>query len=402
MGERSYSKGATVSSGDITVHQLVTEEEFGVPSVVLKLVSNRRDPARIRLEVPDVNAERVGFHPEYEKDSWTIEDDTLIFETELEPQTELTTLYAVDTDEPAQLEDSLDRLEITTVDPIGVDPDEEPVPTEEPATVEASANEAEEFEFGTDPDETLIDPEDDIAGAEAAGDAALTQEAVEFDQLSEQPPDEPSPPANSDPVEPESEDGSSSAAPADEAGPPTATPDEAPAADPDPTTLSATELIDELLDRLAEGDLPASQRRKLEQAIGDEDGREDIMEAQISHLQSRMSNIETFSESIEEVYERQGPPADLFEEFDQRLARLESEVASMAEDVSEATAQMDGVQPRVESIEAAVDEVADDLEDVQEDVSDVQRDQESMDAELRELKTWRQKVTGALEAFMGE
>ena len=100
MGDQSHSKETTVSGEGISVHQLYTEEEFDVPSVVLRIVSERDEPAEMRLTVPEIDARKVGFHPEFESDSWSINDEMLTFESEIGPEEELTTIYAVETEEP--------------------------------------------------------------------------------------------------------------------------------------------------------------------------------------------------------------------------------------------------------------------------------------------------------------
>lgn len=422
MGERSYQKGTTVSTDGVTVHQLLTEEEFGVPAVVLKLVSNRDRPTTVRLSVTDLQVDRIGFHPEFEDDAWSVTDDRLVFERELDPNAELMTLFAVEDDDVDVLETAIESLDIEGVEPVeaapeaateipadgdgtddaGSDPigdvtldegiddeldidEETPVETAEPIDADAD-----------DPDETLIDLEDDGAGLEDPAGAETTlgtpadDEDVAFEAMGSD---------DSDPLE--------DAKPANSA----ATEDDEhtmnePASEPTAGTLdgaSTDALVDELLERIQNEGLTASERRRLEAAgIGDDDGQSEVHEAQIAHLQSRVSDIETFTESIEELFEHHGPPVDVYDDFDDRLAGLEREFDDLRGEVESALEQVDGVEPRLEAVEATMDDVDGELSTVREDLEDVEAGQEEMEADLREIQTWRKKVTGALEAFMGE
>lgn len=68
-------------------------------STVLFVVESDRDESiRLVLEdrlPPSVSAGRIGFNPEYRGERWTLEDDRVVFEDELEPGGRIVTLYGV-------------------------------------------------------------------------------------------------------------------------------------------------------------------------------------------------------------------------------------------------------------------------------------------------------------------
>ncbi len=118
MTDHGNKAESTVSWNGITVYQAYQKERFGVPTVVLKLVSDRDDSAEVRMTVtlpPDLNIEGVGFHPDYGRENWTVDSGRLEFATELDPGEEVTTMYAVESLATDQLDSLLDSLTVEQV-----------------------------------------------------------------------------------------------------------------------------------------------------------------------------------------------------------------------------------------------------------------------------------------------
>lgn len=437
MGEQSYKKGTTVSRKGIMVHQLLTEEEFGVPSVVLKLVSNRRNPVEIRLEVPEIDAERIGFHPDFEQDSWSITDGRLVFETELEPEGELTTLYAIESGDTTGIEAALESLEVTTVDPIGVPEEEIEDDFQDPLAASGEATGVAQEQGGDPADESGTAERDSKTVEPIADDGTAVEPASEDDDLTPPPTDDPektlidleedtpdedaAPVAEQDPEAEQSQgvvefddlsEASTSTADADPgpAGAPTMNKDdtttdvaEGRTEDSQVGTIPTTTLVEELANRLENEDISPQQRRRLQAAgIGQAEGRDEVRDAQISHLQSRVSDIEAFTDAFEQLFQQYGAPAELFDDFENRLESMEGQLSSMNDDLEATAEQVDGVQPRLASVEEELSEMDDEVGAVSEDVETVKRNQEALQSDVRNIETWRKKVTGALEAFMGE
>ncbi len=470
MEDRSYKKGTTVSTDDITVHQLYTDDELAVPAIVLKLVSNRDDSATIRLRVPEPTAQRVGFHPDFENDAWEITDDGLLFETTLEPETEITTLYAVETEDEAAVGEAMDTLEIESVDAVAdkaassqstesadeevTDPDETLVDVtgEAPETEADSdldpdqdlidltegekAELATDFDLGVDEIDTEVTMEDtaeeseddddfDDLSAETNGDSMDDSEtldeqeqSMEEDEKSTIEPDE-QPTTGKSEVSGESAEGDvkrdsptthvGSASEDTEAGVTGVSSGDSLA------EYSTDALVEELAQRAGNEELSDAAQEQLA-TLGEEDSRGAVRDAQIANLQSRIGDVEAFTDTLEDVLEQHGPPAAVLAEYDERLTAMESELETVSDEVSDTTETVATIEPKVSDLESGLAAVESDIETVDEDVKEtreeidavqtdvdeVAENQEALESDVKTLQEWRGKITGALEAFTGE
>ncbi|SDJ18923.1 hypothetical protein SAMN05216226_10142 [Halovenus aranensis] len=418
MEERSYNRDATISADGITVHQLYTEDEFEVPAVVLKLVSDRPERCQVRLAVPSLDADRIGFHPDFDGDAWTVRDGSLEFEADLAPDAELTTLYLIENADDAVATRALEDCRIAAVTALETAEQSagrgaedvieqadslsesgfEPVDDE---TGSAEPIETETAEFGTDPDDILVDPDEEpLTVEDSQGDDAVDSDSAESGVFEEtESAEDSADPGESDPLATEAEpDPLATDSETDDPATPT---DENTQEDTEMTaseqeqrdvsSLSTAELVSELQSRLDDGDLTPEQRRQLDAELGDGDAGD----ARIAHLQSRMSDIEAFSSSMEDVLDEHGPPAAVFGEFEERLEAMEAEIAEMSNEV-EATAEWrETVEPRLDSVE-------NDVEEVDESVTGMEDSVEELESEVSAIQSWREKVTGALKTFMDE
>ncbi|MFC7073737.1 hypothetical protein ACFQJ7_07630 [Halovenus rubra] len=445
MGERSYDRDATVSADGITVYQLYTEDEFESPAVVLKLVSMRPERTSVQLRLPNVDADRIGFHPDFEAESWTIGEDYLTFEAEIDPDTTLTTLYLIQNGDEATATQTLEGCEITAVTPVDSlptnaetddsPPEEQVSDASEPSdtsdalsasgfesTHDQENKEAETAEIGTNPDDILVDPEDELSNetADPLIDAEDVSDSVDSDSETEtgsgnheesEPTDDDTTDLTStldeslvdETVEPQSsgderdtttemtassyEDDNMTTQDSDNAEMTAHEQDET-----DVSSVSTDELVAELRTRLDEGELSEQQRRQLGTVDPATSGGSGAHDARIANLQSRMSDIEAFSASMEAVLEQHGAPAEVFGEFQDRLDRVESEVGTLSDDVETNTEWQETVEPRLGSVEQEVDDVSEDVTAMEETVDD-------LEAEVSTLQSWREKVTGALKMF---
>lgn len=478
MGDRSYKKGTTVSSNGVTVHQLFTDDELEVPAVVLKLVSNRDDPATVRLAVPEPAAEMIGFHPEFEHDSWKLAEGRMVFETSLDPGAELTTLYAVETEDEDRVKETMDTLDVEVVEsrPVTESAEADTEPSAEPdAPVDAETEQTKAAASTVaDPDETLVDLEDDTSST-LASDFDLGVDEIDTEVVTDEESDEPREmvefeeiPTRGDETGAEEADelvdDDEHARAATEHTHDTmdereSDPDVEEDMDSDPdvddsveaqepiqdeqlatktprteeslSDIPAEQLFEELVSRVEDDELDEGHRQRLRDiALDEEDDRADVRDAQISHLQSRVSDIETFTNAIEEVFEHHGPPVEVFEEYAEQLSSLQTQVETIEENVSsvettvtDIETDVDAMRDDVAAVEGNVADVETDVSDLETEVSGVSTDVETLEDELtsvdenverleeeqkrlqsdvKTLQSWREKITGALEAFTGE
>ena len=91
-------ESVVVREGGVTVTKTHEAERFPVPAIVFSIRSEheQRVECRIADRVPEgVSMDNVGFHPEYGSDSWSVENRALVFERDLDPESEIETVYGL-------------------------------------------------------------------------------------------------------------------------------------------------------------------------------------------------------------------------------------------------------------------------------------------------------------------
>lgn len=109
-----------IEAEGVTVAKRYEPEEFAVPTIAFEIRSTRRTPATIRLEerIPDsFSPSAIGFHPEYDDERWTNGDDGLVFESRIEPDTTVITIYGIRITDDVDAAAFMNRPELT-VDPV--------------------------------------------------------------------------------------------------------------------------------------------------------------------------------------------------------------------------------------------------------------------------------------------
>ena len=87
----------TVSVEGISVSKRIETERFPTLAIVLDITSERDDSATVLITevIPsDINADDVGFHPNFGEAYWSmVDEDTIVFEREFDPDSTYTTIY---------------------------------------------------------------------------------------------------------------------------------------------------------------------------------------------------------------------------------------------------------------------------------------------------------------------
>jgi uncharacterized protein YoxC len=110
----------TVASDGLSVTKRFEEDEFPVPAIAFEIRSERPETVTVRLvdDVPEgVAVDDLGFHPEYGSEYWTIEEDRITFEREIEAESEYTTVYGIRATGADDVDRFLDEPRIEAVDP---------------------------------------------------------------------------------------------------------------------------------------------------------------------------------------------------------------------------------------------------------------------------------------------
>jgi predicted nucleic acid-binding Zn-ribbon protein len=105
--ESDVDRTVVVSDDDVRVEKSFAREEFPVPAIKFRLVSERDEPVHVRLvdRIPEeFPMEGIGFHPDYESDNWTAyKDHRVEYERTLEPEETTVTVYGIRLEESSDV-----------------------------------------------------------------------------------------------------------------------------------------------------------------------------------------------------------------------------------------------------------------------------------------------------------
>ncbi len=105
----------------VTVRKELRETESGITVVVFTLMNGRDDEVAVDLDEPlpeDFSVEKVGLHPEYNSDRWTVTKERLIFEAIIDGGEGLVTLYGVDVESAEKARPFLTDPQVDTSIPL--------------------------------------------------------------------------------------------------------------------------------------------------------------------------------------------------------------------------------------------------------------------------------------------
>jgi len=374
----------TASSDGVSVEKSFEPDDFPVPAIAFVVRSEREETVSVRLvdTVPShVPPEDIGFHPKYGAEFWGVESDTIVFERDFEPGEEYTTVYGLRGGDADDVEKFMTEPELEDVDP----PLDE---TDAGQTVRDVIGDADAVEMEDDADAV------DAASPDDAGSDDDVASAVEQVDAGE-PVDGDGPP---DDVE--------TAEVGDEAGDPDEAPEEtidlpdanaAAAAGAAASRPGDESLVTALASEIRSGAVADEDVAALRNALG-VDLASASVEARVEHLQSAVSDLEAYTEALEEFLDENGDAQRLisevqadFEAATERFDDLEAKADAAAEAAESVDDRLDeefeDLQTRLENELAEVDDrVETALADVEAAADDVDEAvEERVEAELDEL-----------------
>jgi hypothetical protein len=444
MTDADPEETVTVTSDDVTVEKSFEPDDFPVPAIAFTIRSERETPVSVRFvdTVPDdVAPENIGFHPKYGAEFWDVEDGRIVFQRDLAPGEEYTTVYGLRggdadiaakfmseptlesveppisvADDGGDVDDALDAAEIGDVTPDG-DAAELAVSGEagKPGAAESSNGSVDDTELldidDTTPSTDLTEDTDrdaheterpaasdgpDEEGTEAAADAQETAGTKETDDGH----------AAGDDRANDSSGSDGETAPEEQSG----------RSDPEAPTLASENehdsLISELATEIREGNADDEDLLELRDALG-LDLASASVEARVEHLQSSVSDLEAYTDALEAFLDEEGDAKTLiaeardgYEEMDGRLDELEGELETLRSDLD---GRLDAIDEQIdETIDAELTEIRSDLETIERKVetesdarSGLESDMEDLSSELAEVAEMRDRLANALSGLGG-
>lgn len=393
MSNADPGEVVTASSDGVSVEKSFEPDDFPVPAIAFVLHAERDETVSVRLvdTVPShVPPEDIGFHPKYGAEYWGVEGDTIVFEREFEPGEEYTTVYGLRGGDAEDVEEFMTEPTIEKVDPPLEEADAGQTvrdvigDTDADAVADAdtdASNEAEEAANSVDEDDE-DDESDDVASA---------VEKVDTDEEATE---------ESDDMDLSDADGAASGAASGAAIP------------------EGESLVSALAEEIRSGDVEDEAVEELRDALG-VDLASASVEARIEHLQSSVSDLEAYTEALEEFLDENGDAQRLisdvkadFEEATERFDDLESKAEAAEEaanSVDETVEQK--VSAELDELWSAVDEATDDVSAVSEEleslreevggatdnrIETVEAKLDELSQELDELAEMRDRLTSAL------
>ena len=385
MSDSQAYEEVTVYSDGVTVVKRFEEDEFPVPAIAFEFSSDRDEGVSVRLSdtVPDdVEVEDLGFHPEYGSEFWTIDNDTITFERDLEAEASYTTVYGIRATGSDDVEQFLTEPTLEEVDP--------PLPEEEKTEDDAA-------------DENIV-PEsgDDVVKEAIAGEGEIPGLEKEEDESEDEDEDVATLELN-DPNEPETTQTEES--------------DDDTAAVPSDSVVSA--IADEIRQNNVSKDDLKLLRRAFE-VVGDDSGG--ATDARIQQIQNDISDLRAYTSALEEFLGENGTGEQLIGEFEEQLddfesqlGDIESELADNSEELSAVSGEVDDIGEEVESVsnefagvssnvssldeevndlQAAVDDIESSVDELEEEVTDgdVAERIDEIESQLSELQEWQEQI----------
>ncbi|MCQ4333348.1 hypothetical protein KM295_07620 [Natronomonas sp. F2-12] len=401
---------ATVASDGVTVEKSFEPDDFPVPAIAFRIRSERDTDVSVRLAdvVPDdVAPENIGFHPKYGAEFWDVEDGRIVFQRTLAPGEEYTTVYGLrggDADTAAKF---MSEPTLESVDPPRGAGDESDIDAALDAAEigDVTPPDRDSAELALSGETPPAEPVGSTNGSVDAPDVLGIDDATEAESRSE------SAPPTADAPEERIEEADTGSGGTDK-GSVDKSPTHADSpAGAEPRSEQGS-LVSELASEIREGDVDDDDLMDLRDALG-LDLASASVEARIEHLQSSVSDLEAYTDAMEEFIDEEGDARTLiaeardgYEETTDRLEELETELEGLRSDLDR---RLDSIDERIEeTIDGELTAIRADIESVEERIDteaderiDLESDIEALSTELAEVAEMRDRLTNALSGLSG-
>jgi len=387
MSDSETHDPVSVSSEGVTASKRFEEEEFPVPAIAFEVASAREESVSVRLSdtVPDsVAVEDLGFHPEYGSEFWTIEEETITFEREFDPEESYTTVYGIRATGADDIERFLTEPTIEEVDPPvpeGADietavPDPDPDPGDEDEAEEESVETIE-----------LNDPDGEGATAATTAPGAATNGTTTTD--TEDTAGGVDVEAAIDPVDVGVDEGTESADDADEDG-------EGDGPEPGAVAVDGS-LAAALAEEIERGEVPEEDVSRLREAL--ELGGS--VEARLNSLQDDVADLRAYTDALEEFLDEQGTGEQLIADTRDRVEAFADTVEEMEQRVAETEETASAAEERSEEIDGDLADLSRTVESLEEEVTDLRERMtegdlddrlSEIEADLADLDEWQTQI----------
>lgn len=305
--------------GGVRLEKSLQEDKYHLPSIEFEFESGRSEPVTVTLRdpIPDsVALEEIGFHREYGKEHWDIEEQQLIFEYELGAGEEYRTVYGFKPD-AVDLSQNL----VTTPDEFTVTPEEPTVPEGKPMARSTSDSPY--------PGESAAH-----TGTTDGGEDTETAGGVDLDEE---------------------------------------------AANVDRSDADIGSVADRLAEELERDEVSEESLEILERRLSTSLSRTGSEDARLEQLQKDVTNLRAYTNALEEFLDEEGSAKEIIEEFDRRVDRVEEQLDSLQTKTSNLEDTVDTVESGLREVDDTVESLTTEFEELETELDTLDQDLASID-----------------------
>jgi hypothetical protein len=396
MSEAEEYDSVRVSADGVRVLKRYAADQFPVPAIAFEISSGRDEQVTVRLSdrVPrGVAVDDLGFHPDYGSEYWTIEEDRITFERDLEPDASYTTVYGIRAaDDVSQF---LSEPTIETVDPPlpKTDSDDDIVLESDDALVEDAISGGIETDEETNTEETADGPDVpstlDLNGPVESSSADASDAAAETGPSADDIRADTGPSAD--------DIGAETGPSADDIGAETGPSADDTAADTSPggaggAVVPEGDVVGMLAAELRDGNVSEEDLDLLREVLIEEDTAGSTA-ARLDRLQQDVADLRAYTSAIEQFLDENGTGAELIASFEEQLDEFADELESFGdriehletEFVVEVRGRIDDLEDQFEQFESDLAAGLDQIDEMDQRADRIAERADDADARTTEL-----------------
>jgi len=356
MSDSQAYEEVTVTVEGVTVVKRFEEDEFPVPAIAFEFDSAREEAVTVRMSdsVPEgIEVEDLGFHPEYGSEFWTIDDDTITFERELEAGGSYTTVYGIRATGSDNVKQFLTEPVIEEVEP--------PLPEGE----------------SVDEGDVIPESDDDVVKDAITGDGEIP--GLEDEDEDEDEGEDVTLELNDPNNEGQAEAGGS--------------------ADGDGNTVALENgsLAGALATEIREQNVSGEDLKLLRRALDVAAKNDGVNEARIEQLQSDISDLRAYTGALEEFLEENGTGDEMIREFKTELESFDDRLNSVQSEIESNSEQVESIGETVSQVDEEMDSLDETVSQVDEEVNSLGEEVQSVSGEMDSVKDEVDSVSGHLD-----
>ena len=144
---------------------------------------------------------------------------------------------------------------------------------------------------------------------------------------------------------------------------------------------------------LRDGGLDETDRKFLANELGGNDAGREV---RIAHLQSRISDLEAYTDALEGFIDENGPARQLLADMTDRFDTIEADIEALDERTAANRAAIERLDDHAESNSGAIDALETGLTDTDAEVTETRDSVADLRADVEAIEDWRERIANVL------